>query len=148
MNFGSKDLANYAGYRNVEAFQVDQRRYDWPLMPIRRIRGKNRYAFAECIVAHVIWRLRCMNVGGSSINLLLSRIDLNALHLKIDEFDAGIVDDLILTIPCVDGFEPDGGCELLTVHTKLETAQQTLSEVDCIFIQLTDMAVSIREGHV
>ena len=42
MHFMSKDLAKYAGYKGVEAFQVDQRRYDWPLLPLKRIQGRNR----------------------------------------------------------------------------------------------------------
>ena len=58
MHFMSKDLAKYAGYKGVEAFQVDQRRYDWPLLPLKRIQGRNRYAFTEAILAHVIWSLR------------------------------------------------------------------------------------------
>ena len=45
MNFISKDLARYAAYPCVEAFQVDLRRYHWPLRPVKRIQGKNRYAF-------------------------------------------------------------------------------------------------------
>ena len=47
MHFMSKDLAKYAGYKGVEAFQVDQRRYDWPLMLLKRIPGRNRYALRK-----------------------------------------------------------------------------------------------------
>jgi len=62
MHFMSKDLAKYAGYKGVEAFQVDQRRYDWPLMPLKRIQGRNRYAFTEAILptsygAYALWGL-------------------------------------------------------------------------------------------
>ena len=41
MNFVSSDLARYAAYPDVVSFQVDARRYGWPLRPIKRIKGKN-----------------------------------------------------------------------------------------------------------
>ena len=58
MNFVSLDLARYAAYPDVVSFQVDARRYGWPLRPVRRIQGKNRYSLAEAVTAHTISVLR------------------------------------------------------------------------------------------
>jgi hypothetical protein len=55
---GCSDLARYAAYPDTVSFQVDARRYNWPFRPVRRIQGKNRYAFPEAVLAHMISVLR------------------------------------------------------------------------------------------
>jgi hypothetical protein len=94
MHFMSKDLAKYAGYKGVEAFQVDQRRYDWPLMPLKRIQGRNRYAFTEAMLAHVIWSLRALGLNGAAVGSMLSRIDIEAFRAALDNFEVGLIDCL------------------------------------------------------
>ena len=106
MHFMSKDLAKYAGYKGVEAFQVDQRRYDWPLMPLKRIQGRNRYAFTEAILAHVIWSLRALGLNGAAVGSMLGRIDIEAFRAALDNFEVGLIDEAILTIPLADYFDP------------------------------------------
>ena len=106
MHFMSKDLAKYAGYKGVEAFQVDQRRYDWPLLPLKRIQGRNRYAFTEAILAHVIWSLRALGLNGAAVGSMLGRIDIEAFRAALDNFEVGLIDEAILTIPLADYFDP------------------------------------------
>jgi hypothetical protein len=64
MNFISKDLARYAAYPCVEAFQVDLRRYHWPLRPVKRIQGKKSIRDSQKpVLAHVISVLRHMGIS-------------------------------------------------------------------------------------
>ena len=106
MHFMSKDLAKYAGYKGVEAFQVDQRRYDWPLLPLKRIQGRNRYAFTEAILAHVIWSLRSLGLNGAAVGSMLGRIDIEAFRAALDNFEVGLIDEAVLTIPLAEYFDP------------------------------------------
>ena len=117
MHFMSKDLAKYAGYKGVEAFQVDQRRYDWPLMPLKRIQGRNRYAFTEAILAHVIWSLRALGLNGAAVGSMLGRIDIDAFRAALDNFEVGLIDEAILTIPLADYFDPFARNRLPSITT-------------------------------
>ena len=76
MNFVSSDLARYAAYPDTISFQVDCRRYSWPLRPVKRIMGRNRYALPEAVLAHVISVLRHMGISASSVAAILDRLDL------------------------------------------------------------------------
>ena len=148
MNFVSSDLARYAAYPDVVSFQVDCRRYHWPLRPVRRIQGRNRYSLAEAVTAHTISVLRHMNIPSSSIKILLDRVDQAAFRAALDEFEASQVDQIILTIPCARYFEPDDATDLHTVHTNLTTALDTLAELDAIYINLTEISQAIRDGEL
>jgi len=148
MNFVSSDLARYAAYPDVVSFQVDTRRYGWPLRPVRRIRGKNRYSLAEAVTAHSISVLRHMNIPSSSINVILDRVDQVAFRTALDEFEASQVDQIILTIPCARYFESDDASDLQTVHTNLKSAWATLSALDAIYINLTEIIRAIRDGEL
>jgi len=143
---GSKDLAKYAGYKGVEAFQVDQRRYDWPLMPLKRIQGRNRYAFTEAILAHVIWSLRALGLNGAAVGSMLGRIDIEAFRAALDNFEVGLIDEAILTIPLAEYFDPFG--EMATVHNNLRSAHNTMEQLDCIFLRLTDFARTVLKGEM
>ena len=148
MNYVSSDLARYAAYPDTISFQVDCRRYGWPLRPVRRIQGRNRYSLAEAVTAHTISVLRHMNIPSSSIKTLLDRIDQAAFRAALDEFEANQCDQIILTIPCARYFEPDDEGDLATVHTSIVSAHETLDEIDALYIRLTDIAQSIRDGHL
>jgi len=148
MNFISKDLARYAAYPCVEAFQVDLRRYHWPLRPVKRIQGKNRYAFPEAVLAHVISVLRHMGISASSVAAILDRLDQIAFKQALDEFEANLVEEVILTLPISRYFEPDDERKFETVHRSVRSANKTLSEVDAVYVRLTDFAWAIKEGHL
>ena len=148
MNFVSADLSRYAAYPDVTSFQVDLRRYHWPLKPIKRIQGRNRYTLADAVTAHCISILRHMNIPSSSIKTLLDRIDQAAFRAALDEFEANQVDQIILTIPCARYFEPDDATDLHTVHTNLTTALETLAELDAIYINLSEISQAIRDGEL
>ena len=146
MHFMSKDLAKYAGYKGVEAFQVDQRRYDWPLMPLKRIQGRNRYALTEAILAHVIWSLRALGLNGAAVGSMLGRIDIEAFRDSLDKFEVGLTDEAILTIPLAEYFDPFA--EMPTVHNNLRSAHNTMEQLDCVFLRLTDFARMILKGEM
>ena len=148
MNFISKDLARYAAYPCVEAFQVDLRRYHWPLRPVKRIQDKNRYAFPEAVLAHVISVLRHMGISTSSVAAILDRLDQIAFKQALDEFEANLVEEVILTLPISRYFEPDDEGDLATVHTSIVSAHRMLDEMDAVFIRLTDISQGIRDGHI
>ena len=148
MNFIGKDLARYAAYPCVEAFQVDLRRYHWPLRPVKRIQGKNRYAFPEAVLAHVISVLRHMGISASSVAAILDRLDQIAFKQALDNFEANLVEEVILTLPISRYFEPDDEGDLSTVHNSIVSAHETLDEIDALYIRLTDIARGIKEGHV
>ena len=148
MNFVSSDLARYAAYPDTISFQVDCRRYSWPLRPIKRIRGKNRYAFAEAVLAHVISVLRHMGISASSVAAILDRLDQITFKKALDEFEANLVEEVILTLPISRYFEPDDEGDLATVHTSIVSAHETLVEIDALYIRLTDISRGIIDGHI
>ena len=148
MNFISKDLARYAAYPCVEAVQVDLRRYHWPLRPVKRIQGKNRYAFPEAVLANVISVLRHMGISASSVAAILDRLDQIAFKQALDDFEVNLVEEVILTLPISRYFEPDDEDDLSTVHTSIVSAQETLDEMDALYIRLTDISRGIKEGHI
>ena len=148
MNFVSSDLARYAAYSDTISFQVDLRRYHWPLRPVKRIMGRNRYAFPEAVLAHVISVLRHMGISASSVATILDRLDQIAFKQALDEFEADLVVEVILTLPISRYFEPDDEGDLATVHTSIVSAHETLDEIDALYIRLTDIARGIKEGHV
>jgi hypothetical protein len=148
MNFVSSDLARYAAYPDTISFQVDCRRYGWPLRPVRRIQGRNRYAFPEAVLAHVISVLRHMGISASSVAAILDRLDQIAFKQALDEFEANLVEEVILTLPISRYFEPDDECKFETVHRSVRSANKTLNEVDAVYVRLTDFAWAIKEGHL
>ena len=148
MNFVSSDLARYAAYPDTISFQVDCRRYSWPLRPIKRIKGKNRYAFPEAVLAHVISVLRHMGISASSVAAILDRLDQITFKKVLDEFEANWVEEVILTLPISRYFEPDDEGDLATVHTSIVSAHETLVEIDALYIRLTDISRGIIDGHI
>ena len=148
MNFVSSDLARYAAYPDTISFQVDCRRYSWPLRPIKRIRGKNRYAFPEAVLAHVISVLRHMGISASSVAAILDRLGQITFKKALDEFEASLVEEVILTLPISRYFEPDDEGDLATVHTSIVSADETLVEIDALYIRLTDISRGIIDGHI
>ena len=66
----------------------------------------------------------------------------------LDEFEANLVEEVILTLPISRYFEPDDEGDLATVHTSIVSAHETLVEIDALYIRLTDIAQGIKEGHV
>ena len=148
MNFVSSDLARYAAYPDTISFQVDCRRYSWPLRPVKRIMGRNRYAVPEAVLAHVISVLRHMGIPASSVAAILDRLDLITFKKALDEFEANLVEEVILTLPISRYFEPDDEGDLATVHTSIVSAHETLDEIDALYIRLTDIARGINEGHI
>ena len=89
-----------------------------------------------------------MNIPSSSINALLDRVDQVAFRTALDEFEASQVDQIILTIPCARYFESDDATDLQTVHTNLKSAWATLSALDAIYINLTEIIRAIRDGEL
>ena len=148
MNFISRDLARYAGYSCVEAFQLDLRRHKWPLAPMKRLKGKYRYALSEAVLAYVISVLRHMGISASSVAAILDRLDQIAFKQALDEFEANLVEEVILTLPICRYSEPDDECNLETVHTSIVSAHETLDEIDALYIRLTDISQGIKEGHI
>ena len=148
MNFVSSDLARYAAYPDTISFQVDCRRYSWPLRPVKRIMGRNRYAVPEAVLAHVISVLRHMGISASSVAAILDRLDLITFKKALDEFEANLVEEVIQTLPISRYFEPDDEGDLATVHTSIVSAHETLDEIDALYIRLTDIARGINEGHI
>ena len=148
MNFVSSDLARYAAYPDTISFQVDCRRYSWPLRPIKRIKGKNRYAFPEAVLAHVISVLRHMGISASSVAATLDRLDQITFKKALDEFEANLVEEVILTLPISRYFEPDNEGDLATVHTSIVSAHETLVEIDALYIRLTYISRGIIDGHI
>ena len=148
MKFVSSDLARYAAYPDTVSFQVDARRYNWPFRPVRRIQGKNRYAFPEAVLAHVISVLRHIGISASSVAAILARLDQIAFKQALDEFEANLVEEVILTLPISRYFEPDDEGDMATVHTSIVSAHQTLDEVDALYIRLTGISRGIKEGHI
>ena len=130
------------------SFQVDCRRYGWPLRPIKRIKGKNRYAFPEAVLAHVISVLRHMGISASSVAAILDRLDQITFNKALDEFEANLVEEVILTLPISRYFEPDDEGDLATVHTSIVSAHETLVEIDVLYIRLTDISRGIIDGHI
>ena len=148
MNFVSSDLARYAAYPDTISFQVDCRRYSWPLRPVKRIMGRNRYAVPEAVLAHVISVLRHMGISASSVAAILDRLDLIIFKKSLDEFEANLVEEVILTLPISRYFEPDDEGDLATVHTSIVSAHETLVEIDALYIRLTDISRGIIDGHI
>ena len=141
-------MARYAAYPDIVSFQVDARRYHWPLRPVKRIQGKNRYAFPEAVLAHAISVLRHMGISLLSIAAILDRLDQIAFKQALDEFEANWVDEVILTLPISRYFEPNDEGDLATVHTSIVSAHETLDEINASYIWLTDIARGIKDGHI
>ena len=148
MNFVSSDLARYAAYSDTISFQVDCRRYSWPLRPVKRIMGRNRYAVPEAVLAHVISVLRHMGISASSVAAIIDRLDLITFKKALDEFEANLVEEVILTLPISRYFETDDEGDLATVHTSIVSAHETLVEIDALYIRLTDISRGIIDGHI
>lgn len=148
MNFISRDLARYAGYSCVEAFQIDLRRYKWPLTPMKRLQGKYRYVLSEAVLAYLIGVLRDMNIPSSAIKIFLNHIDKNVLTAALHEFKAGLSDQIILTLPCSRCFEFDNGADQGTVHTSYASAHETLTKFNVIYINLSEISRAIRDGEL
>jgi len=89
-----------------------------------------------------------MGISASSVAAILDRLDQIAFKQALDEFEANLVEEVILTLPISRYSESDDECDLETVHTSMVSAHETLDEVDAVFIRLTDIAQGIRDGHI
>jgi hypothetical protein len=87
-------------------------------------------------------------LSASSVAAILDRLDQIAFKQALDEFEANLVEEVILTLPISRYFEPDDEGDLATVHTSIVSAHETLDEMDAVFIRLTDIAQGIRDGHI
>ena len=115
---------------------------------LNAFRVETRYAFPEAVLAHVISVLRHMGLSASSVAAILDRLDQNAFKQALDEFEANLVEEVILTLPISRYSEPDDECDLETVHTSIVSAHETLDEIDALYIRLTDISQGIKEGHI
>ena len=66
----------------------------------------------------------------------------------LDEFEANLVEEVILSLPISRYFEPDDEGDLATVHTSIVSAHETLVEIDALYIRLTDISRGIIDGHI
>jgi hypothetical protein len=89
-----------------------------------------------------------MGISASSVAAILDRLDQIAFKQALDNFEANLVEEVILTLPISRYFEPDDEGDLSTVHTSIVSAHETLDEIDALYIRLTDIARGIKEGHV
>ena len=103
---------------------------------------------ATAVLAHVISVLRHMGISASSVAAILDRLDQIAFKQALDEFEANLVEEVILTLPISRYFEPDDEGDLATVHTSIVSAHETLDEIDALYIRLTDISRGIKEGHI
>ena len=115
---------------------------------MKRLQGKYSYALSEAVLAHVISVLRHMGISASSVAAILDRLDQIAFRQALDEFEANLVKEVILTLPISRYFEPDDEGDLATVHTSIVSVHETLDEIDALYIRLTDIARGINEGHI
>ena len=97
-------------------------------------------------VAHVIWSLRSLGLNGAAVGSMLGRIDIEAFRDSLDKFEVGLIDEAILTIPLAEYFDPFG--EMATVHNNLRSAHNTMEQLDCVFLRLTDFARTILKGEM
>ena len=66
----------------------------------------------------------------------------------LDEFEANLVEEVILTLPISRYFEPDDEGDLATVHTSIVSAHETLVEIDALYIRLTYISRGIIDRHI
>ena len=92
--------------------------------------------------------LRHMGISASSVAAILDRLDQIAFKQVLDEFEANLVEEVILTLPISRYFEPDDEGDLATVHTSIVSAHETLVEIDALYIRLTDISRGIIDGHI
>ena len=71
-----------------------------------------------------------------------------AFKQALDEFEANLVEEVILTLPISRYFEPVDEGDLATVHNSIVSAHETLDEMDALYIRLTDISRGIKEGHI
>ena len=92
--------------------------------------------------------LRHMGIPASLVAEILDRLDQIAFKQALDGFEANLVEEVILTLPISKYSESDDECDLETVHTSIESAHETLDEIDALYIRLTDISRGIKEGHI
>ena len=92
--------------------------------------------------------LRHMGISASSVAAMLDRLDQITFKKALDEFEANLVEEVILTLPISRYFEPDDEGDLATVHTSIVSAHETLVEIDALYIRLTDISRGIIDGHI
>ena len=92
--------------------------------------------------------LRHMGISASSVAAILDRLDQVALKQALDEFEANLVEEVILTLPISRYFEPDDERKFETVHLSVRSANKTVNEVDAVYVRLTDFAWALKEGHL
>ncbi|MDA7798208.1 helicase RepA family protein [bacterium] len=64
----------------------------------------------------------------------------------LDNFEVGLIDEAILTIPLAEYFDPFA--EMPTVHNNLRSAHTTMEQLDCVFLRLTDFARTVLKGEM
>lgn len=143
MNFTARDLSFYANYPTSEGFNVDKRRYEFPITAVRQAQGHSLYELQSVAVCLLLNRFKQWGIPAASANTLLSRIDMDALNLAVGEVEAGYRQTLICTIPAHD-FDID---ETLSVHGSWDSVLETISETDCMVIDLSDLIPAVLRGE-
>lgn len=143
MQFTARDLSFYASYPTSEGFNVDKRRYEFPITAVRQSQGQSLYELPSVAICLLLNRFKQWGIPSAGANTLLSRIDMDALNLAVAEIEAGHRQSLICTVPAHD-FDLD---ETPTVHGSWESVLETITETDCMVIDLSDLIPAVLRGE-
>jgi len=143
MHFTARDLSFYASYPTSEGFNVDKRRYEFPITAVRQAQGQSLYELPSVAVCLLLNRFKQWGIPAAGANTLLSRIDMDALNLAVAEVEAGHRQTLICTVPAHD-VDLD---ETPTVHGSWESVLETITETDCMVIDLSDLIPAVLRGE-
>jgi len=83
MHFTARDLSFYASYPTSEGFNVDKRRYEFPITAVRQAQGKSLYELPSVAICLLLNRFKQWGIPSAGANTLLSRIDMDALNLAV-----------------------------------------------------------------
>lgn len=143
MHFTARDLSFYASYPTSDGFNVDKRRYEFPITAVRKHQGQSIYDLPSVAVCLLLNRFKQWGIPSASANSILSRIDMNALNEAVNEVEAEQRHLLICTISAHD-FDID---ETTTVHSSWESVLETINETDCMVIDLSDLIPAVLRGE-
>ena len=143
MHFTARDLSFYASYPTSEGFNVDKRRYDFPITAVRQTQGRSLYELPAVAVCLLLNRFKQWGIPAAGANTLLSRIDMEALNVAVAEIEAGHRQTLICTVPVHD-FDLD---ETGTVHGSWDRVMEATTETDCMVIDLSDLIPAVLRGE-
>ena len=89
MHFTARDLSFYASYPTSDGFNVDKRRYEFPITAVRQAQGQSLYELPSVAVCLLLNSFKQWGIPAAGANTLLSRIDMDALNLAVAEIEAG-----------------------------------------------------------